>query len=107
MKNFISVSVTRNAGEWIATAYLNGKYAASCTCKSKKYAVDTARADAADFAARLPAPEPASQPAGRQGGACKVGSFGLYLQKPWSANAIREVAQAPLQLAPAAAAQAA
>jgi hypothetical protein len=102
----ISVTVARSAGEWIATAYVGGKYAASCACKSKKYAVETARKDAADFAARVlttPAPAAAApgQPAGRQGGAVKVGSFGLYLARPWSSTIIREVAEAPRQLATA------
>jgi hypothetical protein len=112
----ITVTTTRRAGEWIATAFLNGKYAASCACKSKKYATETARKDAADFeqrlqAAQASAPAPATaapgQPAGRQGGAAKVGSFGLYISRPWSANALREAAETQQQLAPAAEAQAA
>jgi hypothetical protein len=108
MNHNISVSAERTGGQWVATAFVDGKYAASCTCNNKQVAVSTARADAADFAARVltkPTPAPVAagpgQQPGRQGGAAKVGHFGLYISRPWSSSAIREAAEAPRQLAPA------
>ena len=94
-KVFISVTTVRVAGLWMATAYVNGKVAASCSCQNKKIATDAAREDAAAFAARICATPASSTPAssGRQGGAVKVGPFSMYLQRLGSdADVLRNAA---------------